>query len=611
MKRKVLKTYRRHPSLRASAVVLAISAATVGAAQAQTVPNRFQLLEATVPQIQAAYSSRLLSAEDLVKMYQARITAFDKAGPHLNAFIYLNPQAEATARDLDGLRFLPGHALRPLEGIPVALKDIVDTADMPTTGGAVALANTYPSDDAFITRKLREAGAVILGKLTLTEFANFVTSGMPGGYSSLGGYGFNPFDLRLALDSDGNVRDGRPLLSPSGSSSGSGISTTANLVTLAIGTETSGSILSPSNANGIVGIKPTVGLVSRDGIIPITADQDTAGPMTRNVTDAAIMLGVIAGYDPADPATAACLDASKCLSNYTQFLDRYALKGARLAVPPFPSNRADLMNAAIAKLEAAGARVDLIAALPGLSGIPGVLNYGQKRDVNAYLATRPATQPIHTLAELIAYNEAHADIALKYGQTQFIASNALDISPGSADTAAYLAARDLGFQVSRGQIDSTLDGPDGLRGTADDYDAVVYSGSGSAGTWARAGYPSIVVPLGFVESNGAMIPSGISFAGRAFGEGRLIALGYAFEQLNNGRMLPASAPALASDTVLRGDVNRDGFVNAIDVGMVRQRIGQAATGPYDRMDINGDGRITAADVTAMASLCTSRRGCAP
>ena len=578
-------------------------------ATAQTVPNQFNLLEATVPQLQAAYSSRLLSAEELVGMYLKRIAAFDKSGPSLNSFLYVNPRAEADAKSIDMQRFLPGHQVRPLEGVPVALKDIIDTYDMPTTGGAVALANTIPSTDAFLTRKIREAGGIVLGKLTLTEFANYVTAGMPGGYSSAGGYGLNPFDLRLQLDANGNVLDGRPLLSPSGSSSGSGISTTANLVTLAIGTETSGSILSPSNANGIVGIKPTVGLVSRSGIIPITADQDTAGPMTRTVTDAAILLGVIAGYDPLDPATAACLDASKCFSNYTQFLKKDALRGARLAVPPFPANRADLMNAALEKMTAAGATVVQIPALAGLGGIPGVLNYGQKRDVNAYLATRPATLAIKNLGDLIAWNADHAAIALKYGQTQFIASNALDISPGSADTVAYLDALSRGYAASRGIIDGTLNGPDGLQGTADDFDAVIYSGSGSAGTWARAGYPSIVVPLGLAESNGAMIPSGISFAGRAFGEAKLISLGYAFEQINGPRMLPASAPALPTDMVVRGDVNGDGAVNASDIALTSRRIGQTATGPYDKADVDGDGRITAADVGAVTAFCAGKRGC--
>lgn len=580
---------------------------------AEPVPNRFTLLEATVPQIETAMQTRLLSSEELVKAYLARIAAYDDAGPKLNSYLYLNPNVLTEAQSIDLRRFMPGHKVRPLEGIPVALKDIIDTGDMPTTGGAIALKGTYPRDDAFITRKLREAGAVIMGKLTLTEFANFIGA-TPSGYSGLGGYGLNPYDTRLRLNADGTVFDGQPALSPSGSSSGSGISTTANLTALSIGTETSGSILSPSNANGIVGIKPTVGLVSRDGIIPITADQDTAGPMTRTVTDAAIMLGVIAGYDPSDPATAACLDASKCFSDYTQFLDKGALNGARLAVPPFPASRADLMNAAIDKLRAAGATVDIIPAVtfPGGFG-PGVLNYGQKRDVNAYLSTRPDSLPIKTLADLIAYNAnppfpyTTAD-TIKYTQSQFIASNALDISPGSADTLAYITNRDTGYLRSRGVINAALNGPDGLEGTADDYQAIVYSGSGSAGTWARAGYPSIVVPLGFVVSNDVPIPSGISFAGRAFGEPKLIALGYAFEQLNNGRIPPSSTPALPTDTVLRGDVNGDGVVDSTDISLTARRNRQQATGPYDKSDIDGDGWITGKDVSLLTKLCTADCG---
>jgi amidase len=279
--------------------------------------------------------------------------------------------------------------------------------------------------------KLREAGGIIIGKATLSEFANFIGSGLPAGYSGYGGYGFNPYNPGPLPGGDG-----RALLSPGGSSSGSGIAAAANLAALTIGTETSGSILSPSNANGIVGIKPTVGLVSRDGIIPITADQDTAGPMTRSVTDAAILLGVIAGYDPSDPATEICRTPGKCPSDYTPYLDKDALQGARLAVPPFPDNRAVLMEAAIARMEAAGATVVRIPAVsfPGGFG-PGVLNYGQKRDVNAYLASLPASFPIRTLSDLIAFNAAPppplttAD-TIKYTQIQFINSNALDISPG-------------------------------------------------------------------------------------------------------------------------------------------------------------------------------------
>src|SRR5205814_991130 len=225
-----------------------------------------------------------------------------------------------------------------LTGNTMNLKDNVDTKDMPTTAGSVAMAGSIPTSDAFITKKLRDAGAIILGKATMTEYANFLTNGMPAGYSSLGGYGYNAYDPRQdprkELDALGRpFNDGRPALTTGGSSSGPGIAVSANLAAIGVGTETSGSILSPGTANMLVGIKPTVGLISRDGIIPIVADQDTAGPLARTVRDAAILLGVMAGFDANDPATEACLVPGNCLSDYTRFLDPHALNGARIAVP--------------------------------------------------------------------------------------------------------------------------------------------------------------------------------------------------------------------------------------------------------------------------------------
>ncbi len=299
----------------------------------------FELLETTVPRIEQALQSREISVEQLTQMYLARIAAYDKAGPGINAFLYLNPNVLEQARQLDTSRNSPG----PLYGVPVLLKDNIDTADMPTTAGSVALRGSVPPEDAFITKKLRQAGAIIMGKATLTEFANFLALGMPTGYSSLGGFGFNPYDPRVDPRTTPPFNDGRPVLQTGGSSSGPAIGVNANLAAVGIGTETSGSLLSPASANGVVGIKPTVGLVSRHGIIPITADQDIAGPLTRTVTDAAIVLGVLAGYDPNDLSTAPCLTAGNCFDNYTQFLDKNALQGARIAVftpgSPLPANR--------------------------------------------------------------------------------------------------------------------------------------------------------------------------------------------------------------------------------------------------------------------------------
>jgi len=519
---------------------------------------RLQLVEATIPELQHAMQTKLLTAEQLVDLYLARIAAYDKMGPAVNAFLFLNPNAEAQARALDADRH-PGISRSPLYGIPVLLKDNIDTADMPTTAGSVALAGSIPPDDAFITRKLRAAGAIILGKGTLTEFANFIALGMPTGYSSLGGFGFNPYDPRPLPGGDG-----RPVLQTGGSSSGPGISVNANLVTVAVGTETSGSILSPASANGVVGIKPTVGLVSRDGIIPITADQDTAGPIARTVTDAAILLGVLAGYDPADPATAACLTPGNCLSDYTPFLDKRALKGARIAVvTPVPASRLGLINAAIDVLRAQGAEVLSVpdpssmqlgtcVSYPPPAGCSTVLLYGEKRDLNAYLAATPGA-PNHTIAEIVAFNSTYVP-PLKYGQAIFEAAAQVDTTPGSADTLRYQADRAEDLVRSRGALDAIFNGPDGIQGTGDDVDAILSAANFFAATPAKAGYPSITVPGGFLPPTPPIanpFPSGTTFTGRAFSEPRLIALGYAYEQATHNRVPPASTPPLPGDSVSR------------------------------------------------------------
>ena len=531
-------------------------------------PRQLQLVEATVQELQSALRTHLITSEQLVQMYLNRLAAYDQAGPMLNSFIHINEYALDEARDRDRDRTC-GRAHGPLFGIPILLKDNINTVGMPTTAGSLALAGSAPPNDAFITQKLKEAGAIILGKATLTEFANFIAIGMPAGYSSLGGYGFNPYDPRPLPGSDG-----RPVLTTGGSSSGSGIAVSANLVTVAVGTETSGSILSPGTSNGVVGIKPTLGLVSRAGILPITADQDTAGPLARTVADAAILLSVISGYDPNDAATAPCLVAGNCRRDYTRFLKKHALRGARIAVPraPYwdglPDPHRQLMLDAIEVFRREGAFVadpyeipnqaaisafGICTSYPAPSNCSTVLMYGQKRDLNNYLATRPSA-PVRTLADIIAFNSAHSEVALKYGQAIFLAANQLDTSPGSADTRRYLADRAQDLALTRTGLNAVFNGPDGIQGTDDDFDAILFPQNRGAAAPAKAGYPSMVVPGGFVPAGGAVVnpsPIGVTFTGRAFSEPTLIALAYAFEQATKHRQAPPSAPPLPTDFVHR------------------------------------------------------------
>lgn len=570
--------------------LLVLSARVV--ADNRSASGRFDLVEATIASIQAAIQNDIITADQLVQMYLARIAAYDAktTATHLNSYMHVNADAVREAREANKGR-ANGYQKRPLFGIPVILKDNIDTKKMPTTAGSVAFAGSIPQSDAFVTKKLLDAGAIIIGKATMTEFANFLTNGMPAGYNSLAGYGYNPYDPRpdprTALDALGRpFNDGRPALTPGGSSSGPGIAIAANLAAVGIGTETSGSILSPGTANMLVGIKPTVGLISRDGIIPITADQDTAGPLTRTVRDAAIVLGVIAGFDPNDPATAACLTPGNCFTDYTQFLDANALAGARIAVPPFPANRAAVMNAAIATLTAKGATVMIVNALaPQLGGCPSrppaanyppsptpippavlrcstVLNYGFKRDLNQYIQDHVRNHfPIQSLSDVVTFNVQFGPGATKYDQDLAIFSEFFDISPGSSDTIRYQADRAEDITRSRGAIAAVLNGPDTLPGTADDFDAMLFSGNSGAGTPAKAGYPSIVVPGGFFDNvvdppfpagfNARPGPAGVTFSGRAFSEPRLIALAYAFEQATHHRVPPASTPPLATDVVIK------------------------------------------------------------
>jgi len=561
--------------------VLALLGFPLAAQKPQDTPrSQVQLVEATIDQLQHALRTGLLTSEQLVQMYQARIAAYESL---VNAYIYLNPNALAEARAIDDVR-RQGHKTDPMFGIPVLLKDNVNTKDMPTTAGSPSFfagtpAQAIPPDDAFITAKLREAGAIILGKATLTEFANFMSTNNVSGYSDLGGQGYNPYDPRHDPRTVAPFNDGRPVLTPGGSSSGSGIAVAANMVTVAIGTETSGSILSPGTANMDVGIKPTLGLVSRTGILPITADQDTAGPLARTVADAAALLGAVAGFDPDDAATAPCLLPGKCFADYTQFLDKHALRGARIAVPHVPyltsltADQLKVITDAIAVMRAEGATVvdpyeipnqaaisafGICTSFPAPADCSTVLMFGQKHDLNQYLTHRP-NSPMHTQHDIVVYNTAHPG---KYNQNIFLAVDKLDTSPGSLDTQRYQADRAKDLLLTRGGLDAVYNGPDGIAGTDDDFDAILFPRNGGAGAPAKAGYPSIVVPGGFapVPTQNPPFPAGfvpepapfgVTFSGRPFSEPRLIAIAYAFEQATLHRKPPKSTPPLPSDFVSR------------------------------------------------------------
>ncbi len=498
----------------------------------------FTLENASVKSINDAFSAGALSSSSLTQLYLNRIDAYEG---QLNNFIYVNPNALAEAETLDKERQLSGPR-SPLHGIPVLLKDNIDTFDMPTTAGSVVLAGSVSPDDAFITSLLRDAGAVILGKGSLTEFANFLANGMPAGYSSLNGYTFNPYNPFPLLGGDG-----RPILSPGGSSSGPAAAVAASLVPLSVGTETSGSILSPANQNSIVGIKPTVGLISRDGIIPIAASQDTAGPFGKTVEDVAYLLGALTGVDPNDSATAT--SAGLFFKDYTQFLDKNALNGARIGVPkeffwtPLSPEQIAITEEALATIQSLGAELvfEEVSTIDELTGFSSsVLTYEFKRDLNAYLASLGPEAPVKTLAEVLAFNEANAAIALKYGQARAAAAaEEKDLSPGSADTLQYLADRETDLRLAKEQgLDAYID--------TYDLDAVLFPATRGASIGAKAGYPSIIVPGGYLPDQ---TPYGITFLAKAYQEPTLIGLGYAYEQASLKRVSPTLFPALAGETI--------------------------------------------------------------
>ena len=497
----------------------------------------FALDEATIPQLREWMTNGKYSATALVKKYLGRIAEIDRHGPALHAVIELNPEALAIAAELDRERKAKGPR-GPMHGIPVFIKDNIDTHDrMTTTAGSLALKDSIPPRDSFVAAQLRAAGAVILGKTNLSEWANFRGSLSTSGWSGRGGQTHNPYVL------DRN---------PSGSSSGSAVAVSANLCAVAVGTETDGSILSPSSYNGIVGIKPTLGLISRSGIIPIAHSQDTAGPMARTVTDAAILLGALAGSDPRDVATVEA--AAKKLNDYTTCLDPDGLRGARLGVArkffgTHPQVDA-LINSTLQVLKSRGAvLIDPIDSKkwPELGNAEiEVLRYEMKADMNAYLAALGPNAPVHTLKEIIEFNERHADQELQwFGQEELVKSEA----KGPLTDKAYLDALETCRRMTRTEgIDAMMD--------KDQLDAIVAPtstpahvtdwvtgdhGLGDSTTPAAvAGYPSITVPAGLIHG----LPVGISFFGRAWSEPKLLRIAFAFEQATKARRSPHFLPTL-------------------------------------------------------------------
>ncbi len=497
----------------------------------QAAPVSFDVVESSIAQLQDAMIQGRTTSRALVASYLARIRRIDRSGPRLNSVIEVNPQARAIAARLDRARDKKG-AHGPLYGIPVLVKDNIATADrMETTAGSLALLGSKPPRDAFVVEKLRAAGAVILGKTNLSEWANFRSTRSTSGWSARGGLTRNPYAL------DRNA---------SGSSSGSGAAIAASLAAAALGTETDGSIVSPASANGLVGIKPTLGLVSRAGIVPIAHSQDTAGPMARTVSDAVALLTAIAGTDPRDAATA---EASAHATDYTKFLDRDALKGARIGVvrSQFSAPRNDLVAAeiekALAVLRAQGATLVDIAELPNAGKYASteldVLSYEIKADMAAYLAEYAPGARARTLADLIAFNEANREREMPYfGQELFLRAEA----KGGLDSDEYRQALAANRRLAREDIDKVLAdqhldalvAPTGQPAWLTDFIKGDASGGSFAQPAAVAGYPHITVPAGFVQG----LPCGLSFVGTAWSEGRLIALAYAFEQASHARRAP-------------------------------------------------------------------------
>jgi amidase len=497
------------------------------APQAQV--KSFELDEATIADLQSGMTSGKYTSHSITERYLARIDEIDRHGPALASVLEVNPDALAMADAADTER-KSGHTRGRMHGIPVLIKDNIDTADrMQTTAGSLALLGSKPIQDAFVAQKLREAGAVILGKTNLSEWANIRSSHSSSGWSGRGGQTKNPY----ALDRN-----------PCGSSSGSGAAASASLCVVAVGTETDGSVVCPSSSNGLVGIKPTLGLISRAGIIPISHSQDTAGPMARSVRDAAILLGALAGVDPRDSATSA--STGKIALDYTSFLDPNGLRGARIGVARkyFGFNDAvdKLMEDLIAEIKRRGAELIDPADLPSHGKFNDseftVLQYELKADLNAYLANRPGAPA--SLKAIIDFNERNREKEMPYfGQDIFIKAEA----KGPLTEKEYVDALDADQRLARKEgIDAVMDkfqldaimaptaGPAWLTDWVDGDN----SGGGSSNAAAVAGYPDITVPAGFIFG----LPVGVSFFGRAWSEPTLLKIAYGFEQSMKVRTPP-------------------------------------------------------------------------
>ena len=498
----------------------------------------FELDEVTVDQLQASMASGEHTARSIAEMYLERIEALDGRGPGLRSIIETNPDALAIADELDAER-AAGNVRGPLHGIPVALKDNIDTHDrMTTTAGSLALEGSIPPQDSFCAARLREAGAVILAKANLSEWAYFRGIRATSGWSARGGQCRNPY----ALDRN-----------PCGSSSGSGAAASANLCALTVGTETGGSIMCPSSSNGIVGIKPTVGLWSRAGVIPISHSQDTAGPMCRTVRDAAILLGACIGVDPRDSATSG--SEGRGYADYTQFLDPAGLQGARIGVvrsfPGFDPRVLALFDEAVEAMRAEGAviiepaNMDAAAWNDPLSLV--LLEYEFKADLNAYLAGLGPDAPVRSLAEVIEFNERNADREMPhFGQERLIASEAR----GPLTEPEYLNAKATIQQANREdgidrlarehRLDAIIAPTRDLPWPTDHIKGDRLDGGSSAAPAAIAGYPDITVPMGFVKG----LPAGVSFFGPAWTEPTLLRIAYAYEQATQQRRAPTFATTL-------------------------------------------------------------------